>query len=259
MRRFWVLYGLVLSLSAFAQSGAKAKAPQFDVVSIKLNHSDQDRGTVQISPDGDRVVVSNSPMYRIVGFAFDFKRNDLVLGAPDWTHTERWDIEAKVPPEDLGAFRALTFKQQEAMLQSVLMERCKMQAHIEKKEVPVYALMVGKRGVKMQEVKAIDQPWDLIQKHGEIHGRAVPVGALMYALSNASLERLVIDRTGLMGTYNFDLLWTPAEDPVGETPTEMIHPSIFTAVQEQLGLRLVETKALVDALVIEHIERPTPN
>lgn len=205
------------------------------------------------------MVVINAPMYRIVGFAFDFQRNDRVLGAPDWTRTERWDIEAKVAQADLEVFHALTFKQQKAMLQSVLVERCKLQAHAEKREVPVYALVVQKGGVKMHEVEATELPWDLIQKHGEIHGRAVPIAALMYALSDASLERQVVDRTGLTGTYNFDVLWTPTDEPQSESQIASTRPSIFTAVQEQLGLQLVGTKALVDTLNIEHIEHPTAN
>jgi uncharacterized protein (TIGR03435 family) len=136
-------------------------------------------------------------------------------------------------------------------------------------------LVIAKGGVKMHELRTSEmtlpdydakgnlvQDWDLTMKHGEVHGRAVPIGALMYALSNASLDRQVIDRTGLTGEYNFDLTWTPEDEldaqPKGDLGlAEGARLSIFTAVQEQLGLRLEPTRAEVDALVIEHIERPT--
>ena len=81
--------------------------------------------------------------------------------------------------------------------------------------------------------------------------------ALLYALANVPAERQVVDQTGLTAAYDFDLIWTPAEDPAGEDAAA--RPSLFTAVEEQLGLRLVATRALVDALVVEHIERPTAN
>ncbi len=254
------------------------KVPQFDVVSIKLDHSGEPRGFLQISPEGDRLIVVNAPMFRIVQFAFNMQREDLVLNLPEWTRTERWDIEAKVAPADLAAFHALNLTQQKAMLQPVLMERCKMLAKVVKKEVPVFALVFAKSGLKMHELPPNEMPppvydakgnlvedWDLVIKHGEIHGRAVPMGALMYALSNASLDRQVIDRTGLKGEYNFDLVWTPEEEldaqPKGAAANaglaDETRLSIFTAMQEQLGLRLEPTRASVDALEIDHIERPS--
>jgi uncharacterized protein (TIGR03435 family) len=261
-------------MAAQGQRETKAKAPQFEVVSIKQNMSGEERGLLQISPSGDRVIVRNAPMYRIVGFAFDFRRNDLVEGGPEWTRTERWDIDAKVSDADIAAFHALSFVQQKAMLQQVLIDRCAMRAHVEKKEVPTYALVVAKGGLKMHEVRPDEMPpvvrdakgnvvqeWDLTQKHGEVRGRAVPMEALMYGLSTASLDRQVVDHTGLKGEYNFDLAWTP-EDEAGGADAGLADTtglSIFTAIQAQLGLRFVAEKDLVDALAIEHIERPTAN
>ena len=278
MRGLVLISMLLLGAMTASAQAPPQKLPQFDVVSIKLNHSGEPHGILQISPDGDRIIVVNAPMFRIVQFAFDMQRNDLVVGAPDWTRTDRWDIEAKVAPGDLAAFHALTFTQQKAMLQPLLMERCKMLAKVAKKEVPVYALVVAKSGLKMHELQPNEMPpavydakgnivqdWDLVMKHGEVHGRAVPMGALMWALSDVSLGRQVIDRTGLKGEYNFDLLWTPEEELDAQSKSAAADAgladgtrlSIFTAVQEQLGLRLEPTRALVDALEIDHIERPT--
>lgn len=272
MRRLVMILVLLADAIAFSAQVPAKKLPQFDVVSIKLDRSGEPRGIMQISPEGDRVIVVNAPMFRVLQFAFDMQRNDLVEGGPEWMRTERWDIEAKVSAGDLAAFHALTLAQQKAMLKPVLIERCKMLAKIVKKEVPVYALVVAKSGIKMHEMPAaavvrdaagnVVQDWDLEQKHGEAHGRAVPIGALMYVLSGASLDRQVVDRTGLTGEYNFDLQWTP-EDELDAPPGadaglgEVTRLSIFTAIQEQLGLRLAPSRARVDAIEIEHIERPS--
>jgi uncharacterized protein (TIGR03435 family) len=256
MRNAWLICVLLAGANVIAQTDAKPKAPQFDVVSIKLNHSGQELGLVGISPGGDRLIVTNAPMYRIVEFAYDFQRNDLIVGAPEWARTERWDIDATIDADDLAAFRALSFVQQRAMLRGVLADRCKLVAHVEKKEVPVFALQVARSGLKMHETKPAKEGWDLTEKHGELHGRGVPIAALLYGLSKISLERQIVDQTGLKGAYDFDLIWTPTEDPESSDATR---PSLFTAVEEQLGLRLVATRAQVDALVIERIERPTAN
>jgi len=248
-----------------AQPGAPPKL-QFDVVSIKRNLSGEQRGIMSLSPDGNSLVVSNAPMYRIVGFAFDFQHSDLVLDAPEWTYSERWDIEAKVDPSDLAAFHALTLRQKQTMLESVLIDRCKLQAHVVEKEVPVYALKIASGGLKMHELQPAelkgkeDHGWDIEQKHGEIVGRAVPMGALLYALSDVNLGRQVIDRTALKGLYNFDLTWAPDDETDGDNGLNNTHRlSIFTAIQDQLGLRLEATRAPVRALSIEHIEHPTDN
>lgn len=271
LKRLRLLAVLLMMRSMVARPQAAAPPTlRFDVVSIKENRSGLPRGVLEISPGGDRVVVSNSPMYRIIGFAFDRQRSDLIVGIPDWAREERWDIEAKVAISDLAAFHALTFGQQKAMLQSLLIERCNMQIHSGKKEVPVYALVVAKGGSKMHEDKPpdpIEPPpgWNLVQKTGEAHGRASPMAALLYVLSGASLDRQVVDHTRLAGVYDFDLLWTPqsAEDAHASAAdlglSNAPNPSIFAALREQLGLRLDPIRAEVDALIIDHIERPTSN
>jgi uncharacterized protein (TIGR03435 family) len=117
--------------------------------------------------------------------------------------------------------------------------------------------------VKDDQGRTVNE-WNLTQKPGEMRGRAVPMEAMMYAMSNVSLGRQIVDHTGLKGLYNFDLAWTPELEegegsPADSGQPDASRPSIFTAVQEQLGLRFEATKDLVDALVIDHIERPTNN
>lgn len=262
---------LLLSTVAKAQM-SPPPALRFDVVSIRPNHSGESRGVLAIPPDGNHLLVTNVPMNRILAFAFDRQRNDLILGLPAWATEERWDIEAKVAAADLPAFHALTFVQRKAMLQPILLERCRMEVHAGTKEAPVYALVLAKSGTRMREqthpLSADPSPdWDLNQKHGEVHARAVPIAALLYVLNGASLDRQILDQTGLTGLYDFDLLWTSQDElnahaaskEAGVDSREPLSPSIFAALPEQLGLRLEPTRAVVDALVVDHIERPTSN
>ena len=262
---------LFLSSVARAQL-SPSPALRFDVVSIRPNHSGESRGILTIPPGGDHLLVTNAPMNRILAFAFDRQRNDLILGLPAWANEERWDIEAKLAAADLPAFHALTFVQQKAMLQSILVERSKMQVHPGRKEAPVYALTAAKGGVKMREETPpastdASPEWDLKQKRGEVHARAVPIAALLYVLNGASLDRQIFDRTGLNGLYDFDLLWTSQDEldahaaskEAGTDSREPLPPSIFAALPEQLGLRLEPTRAVVDTLIVDHIERPTGN
>lgn len=243
---------------------------RFDAISIKQNRSEIEHGGVEISPQSDRILVSNTPMYRIIAFAFDRQRNDLIEGLPEWARSERWDIQAKVADGDIHAFTQLSFVQKKMMLQTILADRCQMRAHLAKKEVPVYALEVRKEGLRMHasdaaEIANAPPTWNITVKRDEIHGRAVPIAALLYALSGVSLDRQVVDKTELEGLYDFDLIWTP-EDGVdahsennSKGLSEPLAPSLFTAIQEQLGLRLVATKSQVEAVVVDHIERPSGN
>lgn len=261
---------LILPPVILGQLPNASPSVRFDAVSIKENRSGIERGGVEIPPQSDRIVVSNAPMYRIIAFAFDRQRNDLIEGLPEWARSERWDIQAKVADEDIATFTQLSFVQKKMMLQTVLADRCEMRAHLAKKEVPVYALEVRKEGLRMHaseasEAASASSGWNITVKKGEIHGRAVPMAALLYALSGVSLDRQVIDKTGLEGLYDFDLLWTPedvAEAHSGSNDKglgEPLAPSIFTAIQEQLGLRLFATKAQVKAVIVDHIERPSSN
>jgi uncharacterized protein (TIGR03435 family) len=278
-RLFWAVILLGGAVPGWAKTQSALKPVQFDVVSLKPDGSGLPHGLLQIFPDGDRIMVTNAPMFRIVEFAYSFDFNGLIEGAPDWTKDRRWDMEAKVAAADLPAFKAMNLEQQKSMLQPVLLERCKMKAHVEQRESPVYSLTVASSGLKMHELgeseakpmvrdasgKVVDE-WDLKMdvNRGEAHGRGVPVEALMYVLNTAGLARKVLDHTGLKGSYNFDLMWTPeeqlqaqAKDNADSGLAEAERPSIFTAVKEQLGLRLEASKAPVGVLVIDHIEKPT--
>lgn len=251
---------------------------QFDVVSVKLNKSGRTSGSLSMEPGGNGLIARNVPLERVVEFAFDFRYDDLISGAPAWARSERYDIFAKVAESDLPVYHKLSIGEQRAMLQSVLKSRCRLEAHLEPKMVPVYALVVSKSGQKMKEVKdaerapikgpdgQLTQEEALFTTPGGLRGEGVPMVALALALSGARLGRPVLDRTGLTARYDFNLEWTP-EQSVSPSPGivdrqsegDSSKPSIFTAVQEQLGLKLEASTGSVLSLSIERLERPLEN
>ena len=258
----FVAYGAAV---VFAQS----VEPSFDAVSIKRNTSGAQTASLGL-PNGTAFNMTNVPMLGAIATAYPVKNQDIV-GAPDWLRTERYDIVAKAagkPSND----------DVKAMLQTMLKERLKLAAHTEMREIPVYALVVARPnhpGLKpfTQDCDAIRAARDAAAREGRPSGPPAPGTALPcgYSWSTAIFSggitmetlagminnlagRVVLDRTALPGRYEFTLRFAPpgasannADDP----------PSIFTALQEQLGLRLDATRAAVETLVIDHIERPT--
>jgi uncharacterized protein (TIGR03435 family) len=270
-----ILFAIVLascSLSSFAQA-TQPLSVHTDVVSIKENHSEEEKGYLQIPPNGSRIIVRNTPMFRIIGFAFNKQRNDLIEGLPQWTRDLKWDIEATIAQESIPVFQAMPFEEQKEVLQQILIDRCHFSAHPGEKEVPVFALTIAKYGLKVkpvsaEETDAAPKPaaqsigWDLSQSRGKINARHLPIEGLLYALSKAGLSRQVVDRTGLTGRYDIHVEWTP-DDSSGQDQdarsSEIPPPSIFTALEEQLGLKLEATRTLVPAVIVTHIEKPSAN
>jgi uncharacterized protein (TIGR03435 family) len=271
---------------AFAQSAA-APQPQFEVASIKPAAPDQ-RGTFIHTAPGGRININNMPLREMIVFAWRIQPYQL-SGAPSWTESARYDISAK-PDHDP--------KQDELplMLQSLLADRFALKTHHETKELPIYALILaknGKLGPQLTESKEggctpVDPtkpppgPPDpskpltlgcggMMMGPDRLSGSGVPISRLVPALSRM-LGRTVEDKTGLTGNFDIKMQWTPDTTqlqqmappgglPPGAPPPQFDPngPSIFTALQEQLGLKLESQKGPVDVLVIDHVEKPSEN
>jgi uncharacterized protein (TIGR03435 family) len=198
---------------------------------------------------------SNVTLRLLIAIAYRFDSR-LVQGGPDWLDDQLYDLAAKLPPG--------TSKDRiPAMLQTLLAERFKLAVHSETREQRVYFLVVGKNGPKLKESqKPADESSNVQQVRGDrmpvsifrnrIVGHDMPMRQLASVLASRA-EYQVVDRTGLAGSFDIDLKWTP-EDNDGTGA------SLFTAIQEQLGLRLEPGKGPVETLVVEHAERtPTQN
>jgi uncharacterized protein (TIGR03435 family) len=147
------------------------------------------------------------------------------------------------------------------MLRTVLAGRFKLTAHAETRQLPIYTLVVARSGSKLTASRAGDEP-KTRGGSGQLVATRMTMRGFASLLSRMT-SRLVQDRTRLDGEFNFTLTWTPDDfqrpDPLGRAPVNPEAPSLFTALQEQLGLKLESTQGAVSVLVIDHVERPTPD
>jgi len=285
-----VVFGLVPASQIGAQSAqtAPAPSPSFEVTSIKPNRAGDMRFGIMMRPG--RFTTSGITTRFLIAYAYKVK-DFQVSGGPSWINSDRYDIDAKeddsmvaeldkLPPEERG-------DQIRLMVRSLLADRFKLSLSHTTKELPVYALVVAKNGPKLHEAKP-DETYPDAPKGpdgrvhsgmgmmrfggGQLTGQGVPMENLVHMLSQ-QLGRDVLDQTGLKGKYDFTLQWTPDQSqgammqgPGGGTPgpdspppPDPNGPSIFTAIQEQLGLKLESTKGPVEILVIDHVEKPSEN
>lgn len=171
---------------------------------------------------------------------------DYQISGPDWIDSQGYDINATMPPSTSPDEAML-------MIQSLLVERLKLTVHRETRDLPVYALVVGKGGIKAREVE-----WEfagISRSPGHLTSASTRMEDLAVLLSR-QLDRPVLDMTGIKGHFEVKLEWTPEGAPRREgNGPDPAGPSIFTAVQEQLGLKLEARKAPVEMIIVDHVER----
>jgi len=265
---------LAIGPRTWAQAPAATVAePAFEVASIRVNRSvDLPRGGFTAGGGFEAVGAS---MRQLVSLAYDTSR---IVGAPPWFATERFDIVAKAPAS--AASSPPQTEQVRARMRTLLAQRFKLAAHRETREVPIYLLVVDRkdgelgRGLRRADLdctaRAAQAPpgtrglsiCGVDRAPGRSAGRSMTF-MLLPGVLESIVDRPVLDRTSLQGIYDWDLEWTPAPGepgpPGAAPPVNADAPSIFTAVQEQLGLRLESSRGPVEVLVIDSLERPTEN
>ncbi len=255
-----LIFAVMLPAWLQSQTGATTR-PAFAVTSVKPNHMDccTSGGVGGGGSVNRRVTLKGliGTAYRIQGFR--------IAGGPDWIDTERYDVDGKAddPKAD--------FDQLRLMLRSLLEDRFGLRVHRETRTTAVYALVVDKNGLRMRrsadqlspDVDGPSAPGSALPNHGALRfgpgsviGNAVEIPFFCSAFLSDATERVVVDRTKLTGRFDIQLHWTPEESAA--QPRES-GPSLFTAVRDQLGLRLESTKAPVEVLVIDHAEKPGAN
>jgi uncharacterized protein (TIGR03435 family) len=281
---------LPIVLGIFGASALRAQTPaidskgmSFEVASVKPNNSGDGRMRMQIQPGG-RINLDNVTLRLMIRNAYRIQEFQ-VVGGPDWLASDRFDVAARAegnPSSD----------QIGMMLQKLLEDRFRLKAHHETRDLPVYSLVpVRSDGTKGPQLRSSDLDCSAFRRgnepppgpglappqcgfkmgFGSIHAQGVTMEALASSLS-MRLNSVVLDRTGLSGNLDIDLTWTPEQLPsrapgtpadqpvtVNGAAIDPNGPSLFTAVQEQLGLKLESTKGPVDVLVIDHAEQPTPD
>jgi uncharacterized protein (TIGR03435 family) len=249
--------GLVNAPPSRAQAPASAaKTPGFEVASIKPGKTGG-RGHSLLSDPSGRFTTENATLRNLVMYAYNV-RDFQVSGGPRWMDSDTFDIVAKPQTRVKG-------EQLLQMVQTLLADRFKLKFHREARELSVFALVIGKNGPKLKEAKPDgERPMNGIQGgKGELNGLGADMGMLARRLAAMS-GRTVIDRTGLTGKYDFKLQWTPDAPTPMRGPDEPAAdnapgPSLFSALQEQLGLKLESQKGPVEILVIDSAERPSEN
>jgi bla regulator protein BlaR1 len=255
--------GFVVLWADAAGQSQPASPSAFAVATIKPTAASDDSFAYRALPGGQLTAMGVTLKFLIMQ-AYQVRAFQ-VSGGPGWVAADRWDIQAK--PE--GIEGRPSGAQEAVMVRALLEDRFQLKAHRETKEMPVYALVVAKDGPKLSA--AVDT---------SVHGGRTPPGA--WTLKNVGtadlvrylsqqLSRTVIDKTGLSGHYDVKLEWTPERGEGGPeaiglpprpdvaTPPSTAGPSIFTAIQEQLGLKLESTKGPVEIVVIDHAEKPSAN
>jgi bla regulator protein BlaR1 len=247
----------------------------FEVASIKPSNPDTPGGLINFTGGGG-LKLSNIPLRTMITLAYDV-RDFQISGGPGWVATERFDVTAKADrsadgPDDFAKMtdgqRKATRDQVVERLRALLADRFQLAVHRETKEQPIYALVVSKNGSKLQEVKDLGREQRLSTGRGRMDAMGVPIEMAATVLSNI-MGRPVVDKTGLTGKYSFVLEWTPEPgadaraqgfgDGITAPAPAPGGPTIFTALQEQLGLRLDAQKGPVPNIVIDRVEKPSEN
>lgn len=243
-----------------AQSAAPDTA--FEVATIKPVSPDAKTGRYIIMQGTNRFVAKYYTLKLMIAAAYDLSPK-VISGGPGWMESDHYDIVAVTPGAELP-----THDEQMAMLRSLLAERFKLGFHREPKEFSIYVLEVAKGGPKLKESTApASDPAQLIStvypQHIHLPARNATMGEFASLLQRALLDRPVVDKTGLAGRYDFDLEWAPDETQFGGevpvAPSDAPSPPFFTAIEQQLGLRIEATRGVVQALVVDRAERPTPD
>ncbi len=222
----------------------------FEAASVKP--APPDKGSVMYyrTPPSGRVSVSNATLKLLIQNVYRV-RDFQAVGGPAWLAKDGWDIEA-TPGANVSA--PVTPEQRDEMFKTLFADRFHLVLHRETKELPVYDLVIAKGGSKLRP--SGDEPGYGMTNTGSITFKKTTVSTFANVLSGV-LGRKVIDKTGLQGNFNVDLHWTP--DDRADAHPEDAGPSIFTAIQEQLGLRLESSKGPVEILVIDRAEKPEEN
>ncbi len=230
----------------------EAQAPAYDVGSIKPNNSGS--GSSGIHSTNDHYTATNISLRRLLEDAYGVKQ-DLISGVPKALDDSRFDVTAKIVDPDPKVLSHLTREQDQALLRPFLFDRFHLKLHTETRQLPVYELVVEKGGPKFKEAAKAgnDSPGTHVQNNRELTAYDIPMTSLANTLYN-QVHRTVIDKTGLTGKYDLTLKWSPEDSP---DPANETSPPVFTALKDQLGLKLQPAKGPVETLVVDHAEMPS--
>lgn len=233
------------------------QSPSFEVATIKPSKPDA-RGESLHSGLG-RVELRNFTLRRLIRTAYGLKSDSQVIGGPDWMGKQVFDIAAKFDDAEIAKIQKMTgresFGETRLAIRALLADRFHLQMTGEMRTIPVYALVVAKTGAKLNPAASADKGHGLDNDNGHLKATAISMSGFSdWFAYLPECERVVVDRTGLAGEYDFKLDW--AEDSGQGVAPDATLPGLFTALREQLGLELKPDKAPVDVVVVASAKEP---
>jgi uncharacterized protein (TIGR03435 family) len=262
----------LFALLAAAQLNAEGQGPpeqgkirpELVVVSVRASNP---KGGLSYRWTESGLVESGNSLFWLIQTAYGLPEQRFLEGSPAWTRNEKFDVVAKLDEADREAFSALPAADRGKLLQKVLIERFGLTSHWESRVFPEYALTVlnpgqASRTLLPSSSEDIAKPqWKISIRPYNLDARGATVEQLCQNVLSTEARQLVVDQTGLVGKYNFQLRWSRV-DINGSAPASLetdAAPDIFSAVQEQLGLKMIQTRVPVQVLVVDEIHRPTEN
>jgi uncharacterized protein (TIGR03435 family) len=272
-----VVFGLLKPVQSRAQSqdqGTTAIVPAFETTSIKPNNGEPMAGFEIVGKPfnaimwkADRLMATNFTLHGLIRVAYAVQ-DEQIVGGRDWLNSEGFDIDAKIGNSAIDEMqkrgRVYGVSGRTRLFQALLSDRFKLSFHRETKDLPVYALVIGENGIKLPEAKPGDTYPNGLKCFGgrpcgggillepeknKLVGQGIPISNLADLLSEKMGGRIVVDKTGFKSKYDFTLQLPPDESQT----------AIFTALQEQLGLKVETQKLPTEVLVIDHAEKPSGN
>ena len=245
----------VLSSQDQTLVGSDTKTKTYEVISIKPSQPGARGGSMAGLPDGFRDI--NVRFDTLVRGAYGIVTEYQITGLPSWAKSDKYDVEAKVDAKTADEWSKLSgkerWKQEQILMQALLADRCKLKVHFETKDLPVYNLVIAKGGLKLKDAASDEKPTETMNG-GSATVRAMSIEALVFMFSGKD-GRPIIDKTGLGDKrFDFDLKWSSDDATDSESA-----PPLFTALEEQLGLKLEADKASEKVLVVDYMEKPSPN
>jgi uncharacterized protein (TIGR03435 family) len=232
---------------------AQTSIPAFEVATIKPTGPSTDGHTHINYPPDDRFSATNITLLALMQWAYSMPEKQ-ILDGPPWLDATRFDIQAKADNGD--QFKSLNSEQvselKRHMVQALLADRFHLKLHEATRTLPAYDLILAKGGSKLQPSQSNGRSIGTSRTH--FNGEGLTMTLIAEELSKIT-GRVVVDKTGLTGRYDLKLQWSPDDAPT----TDNSAPSLFTAIQEQLGLKLEPAKEAAPVLVIDHVDPPTPN
>jgi bla regulator protein BlaR1 len=246
---------IMCSLTAIAPSVSAQSSEVFEVALVRPSGPNS---VLRSDLDGSQFVASRHTLAMLIASSYPELPAWRMSGGPSWVTTDLWDFVARLPP-GMPAEQERLYRRTEQMLRTFLAEEFKLKTHFEQKEQPVYELMPAKGGVRLKPSAAATSGYRFTPGGIEFqHETMQELAAFLYCPNcpRQTADRPVFDRTGLTGFYDFTLNWSPSNS---QRDAADAGPSIFTAVEEQLGLKLQPQRAQIGFLVIDHAEKPPQN